>query len=282
MNKHCLTFIAVTLSLFSLKLFASDEVIFEPLSGEVKRLKIDSLKRELPIKRVKIFDQKNRQFEQYNAFNLKDFLIYVSGKKEISKDLQIKTKNGYLPIIPPQHINNEPGYLAFEKINGKMNTIDYRSEELVDTGPFYLIWKDQKVRDKKKNLRWVYQVNYLSFKLAIEEFVSEVKNAPQTVVNGEILFNSHCLRCHNAESDISNLIKPSIFEKKSREWVSDYILTPKNFNKSSVMPAFSRVFQDREELEDIINYLDYRNDKTSFKKRSLIRLNKTLNNINVE
>ncbi len=272
--------IFLLLNLFTLAVSATtDSITFETNAGELKELKIDQLKKVLKVEQVKIFDQKNRQFEQYNAFNLKDFLVHVSGQKLISDDLQIKTKNGYLPIISPQHINNEPGYLAFEKINGKMNTIDYRTEELVETGPFYLIWKDQKIRDKKKNLRWVYQINYLSFKLAIEKFISQVKDAPQTVMMGEILFNSHCLRCHNNETETSNLIKPNIFESKSREWISDYVANPGRYNNKTIMPTFQKIFQDKVEMEDIINYLDYRHDPISFKKRSLIRLNRTLNEI---
>ncbi|PIP91290.1 MAG: hypothetical protein COW01_04445 [Bdellovibrionales bacterium CG12_big_fil_rev_8_21_14_0_65_38_15] len=271
------TAIFLLVTLFIPKGWAFEVITFETASGELKELKIDELKKVLTVEQVKIFDQKNRQFEQYNAFNLKDFLLYISGEKLISHDLQIKTKNGYLPIISPQHINNEPGYLAFEKINGKMNTIDYRTEELVETGPLYLVWKDQKRRDKKKNLRWVYQINYLSFKLAIEKFVSQVKDAPQTVMMGEILFNSHCLRCHNNETETSNLIKPNIFESKSREWISDYVANPSNYNKKTIMPTFQKIFQDKVEMEDIINYLDYRHDPISFKKRSLIRLNRTLN-----
>lgn len=276
------TAIFLLVTLFIPKGWAFEVVTFETASGELKELKIDELKKVLTVEQVKIFDQKNRQFEQYNAFNLKDFLVHVSGEKLISHDLQIKTKNGYLPIISPQHINNEPGYLAFEKINGKMNTIDYRTEELVETGPFYLVWKDQKRRDKKKNLRWVYQINYLSFKLAIEKFVSKVQSAPQTVVMGEILFNSHCLRCHNNETETSNLIKPNIFESKSREWISDYVANPSNYNKKTIMPNFQKIFQDKVEMEDIINYLDYRHDPISFKKRSLIRLNRTLNEMKRE
>lgn len=272
----------ISLLLMTSQILASENIIFETSIGELKEIKIDELKKVLPIEQVKIFDQKNRQFEKYNAFNLKSFLVHVSGQKLIDQDLQIKTKNGYLPIISPQHINNEPGYLAFEKINGKMNTIDYRTEELVETGPLYLIWKDQKVRDKKKNLRWVYQVNYLSFKLAIEKFVSQVKDAPQSVVMGEILFNSHCLRCHNSETETSNLIQPNIFKSKSREWISDYVANPSKYNKKTVMPIFQKIFQDRVEMEDIINYLEYRHSPPRFKKRSLIRLNRALDEVKLK
>ena len=142
-----------------------------------------------------------------------------------------------------------------------------------------MIWKDQKVRDKKKNLRWVYQINYFSFKLAIEKFVSQVKQAPKSVLSGEVLFNSHCLRCHNNESKVSDLLQPNILDSKSREWVRDYIAQPNRFNQKSIMPTFQNIFQDKVELEDVINYLDYRRDPISFKKSSLLKLNKALDEI---
>lgn len=261
----------------------AEQIVFEKSDGSFQRYDLEVLKKNLKTYNVKNFNQKNRHFEEYKAFSVKEFLPYVSGVWGIPHDLQLKTRNGYSPKILKKHLIEEPGYFAYEKIKGKMNTIDYRSGDLVETGPLYLIWSGQKVKDESKNLRWVYQIDYLSYANSVERGIELSKDAPEQVQRGMSLFASHCLRCHQKGGISSDLIKPSIFHTRKAQWIAKYIANPKSLNSKSRMPSFAKVFQEGSSIGEIVSFLDYKFNPNKLKKTKvspLKELDKTLNTLN--
>lgn len=265
------------LLLFAMSVHA-DSISFEYADGSLKSFSLEELKKNIPSKNVRIFNFKSRIFEEYKAFPIRDFLPYVSGERAIGHDLSVKSKTGYSPIILREHILREPGYFAFERVGGKMNTLAHRSRDLVETGPLYLVWAGQKEKDRTKGLRWVYQVEHLSY-VKNDNTSLVPATAPLAVKQGAALYQSHCLRCHNANANAVDLLVPSILERKKPDWVAKYILNPISINKKSVMPAYVNVFQNDNELKQVMSFLHYQLDPSSFnsKRKMLQKFDDILN-----
>lgn len=249
----------------------SEAIRFEHADGSVKAFSLEELKKNIPSKNVRIFNFKSRVFEEYKAFPIRDFLPYVSGERAIANDLNIKSKTGYSPIVLREHILREPGYFAYERVGGKMNTLTHRSGDLVETGPLYLVWAGQKEKDRTKGLRWVYQVEHLSY-VKNEKVLLVPVTAPLVVKQGAVLYQNHCLRCHHENANAVDLLVPSVLERKKADWVAKYILNPTSINKKSTMPAYAHIFQNDNELKQVMSFLHYKLDPSSFSsKREMLQ-----------
>ncbi len=253
-----------TLVLLSISVATSaGEITFETESKSEKKFVIEELKKKVPIEKVKVYNFKTRVFEHYNAFSVRELLPYISGEKGISGDLFITSKNGYKPFIRREHLLSEPGYFAFERIGGKMNTIDHLSGNLVETGPLYLIWLEQKKKDESKGLRWVYQVERMTYNLddSFKEVLPEY--LPSSVRDGAVLYQSHCMRCHHKDGITVDLTSPSILYRMNAKQLTEYIYSPKKVNPKSNMPPFKQVLQSENDVKYIIEYLNYRKNPDS-------------------
>lgn len=113
------------LFLFLPVLSTAQEIVFINSNGIRKSYDLKELKKHVKTERVRIFNFKSRVFEEYEAFPARSLLPYVSGQVGIPKDLLLETRNGYAPVVKREHLLREPGYFAFERINGKMNTISH-------------------------------------------------------------------------------------------------------------------------------------------------------------
>tara|TARA_R110000868_G_scaffold16687_17_gene74251 strand:+ start:3003 stop:3839 length:837 start_codon:yes stop_codon:yes gene_type:complete len=253
----------IVVLLFTSVASLAGEIVFITPKMVEKKFQIEELKKKVPFEKVQIYNFKTRVFEHYNAFSVRDLLPFISGEKGISGDLFITSKNGYKPFIRREHLLSEAGYFAFERIGGKMNTIDHLSGNLVDTGPLYLIWLEQKKKDESKGLRWVYQVERLTYNL--DESFKEVlpEYLPSSVRDGAVLYQSHCMRCHHKEGITADLTSPSILYRMNAKELTEYIYNPKKLNPKSTMPGFKQVLQSENDTKFIIEYLNYRKNPDS-------------------
>lgn len=259
--------VSLFIFLFSPLYGLAQEIIFTRKNGEERKFSIAELSAKVKTERVRIFNFKSRVFEEYEAFSVRELLPFISGQLGIPSNLSLQTRNGYAPVVKREHLLREPGYFAFKRINGKMNTISHTTGDLVETSPLYLVWAGQKERDRNKGLRWVYQIEGMTYNTSASLVEKLPENVPTSVSEGARLYQSHCLRCHQQGGVAAEILSPSVFYRQKAEWIARYIVDAKSINPKSRMPVFKQVFQSEGDVALILNYMKYVQDPKVFEQK---------------
>jgi len=171
----------------------------------VKTITLEEMKRNFPVHQVEIFEWNSKSVQKYNGFRFNDILTYVYGDIwQEKEDLKFVASDGYSPILPVQSFRELPGFLTFERTDGKAFAINVTEsdEGCVPLGPFSLVWdnirKEKLFIEKKLKTSSPYQlikVGFNSFKETYKK-ISPSEAGSEEVHEAFSEFAHTCLKCH--------------------------------------------------------------------------------------
>ena len=235
----------------------NDQVIKVLTPGEISQIK-DGIS-------VTVDNPTDSKVHTYEGISLPILLDHVFGNTWKGFDLvKFITSDGYQPVIPVKSIvagfgvisTGEKGYSGFQKLLR-------RNAEIVDPGPFYLVWENIKGRGEDPWLSWPWQITTIELTSLSREFPH---SAPPTLSGevakgGFLAFRQHCIKCHSINGDGGNVgpelnYPVSVTEYWKEEWLARFITDPQSIRANSKMIPFYRDIKNRQEvISAIIAYL---------------------------
>ncbi len=211
----------------------------------------------------------NSKLIVYQGVLLTDLLNVTFGNQWQRYELiKFTSSDGYQPLLPVNLVQQHRGLIAFKEVGRTgLSAIARKNGELIDPGPFFLVWENIMDQAAKKQdwLSWPWQLATITLTDYQHEFPHAVPtgSADKQVQQGFILAMQHCIKCHTVNGE-GGKIGPelndplNVTEYWQPETLKKFILEPRTVRPGSNMIAFYRDVQNREALVDqIIVYLNY-------------------------
>lgn len=246
----------------------SKELVFRDRGEVVKALSLEQIEKLIPFKTVMVFDPHGSENRSYVGFPINALFteVYGEGWKN-SEDILITCYDGYQPSIPSARFKEYPAYLVYGRADKKEFTLinKLQNNELVQLGPFYLVWDNLKYPELKAEggEGWPYQVTTIDLISFSDRFpnMAPPKNSSEAVKSGFMAFRRHCMTCHTINGEgggksVELNYPVNVTEYFGESWLTRWIDKPTTIKHNTTMPALNPDLKDRETtIRNIIAYL---------------------------
>jgi mono/diheme cytochrome c family protein len=246
----------------------SKELIFKNRSRVVKTLSLERIEKLIPSNTVMVFEPHESENREYIGFPINTLFTEVYGEKwKEAEEILFTCSDGYQPSIPSARFKEYPAYLVYERADKKEFTLVNKPQnnELVQLGPFYLVWDNFKYPELKAEggEGWPYQVTTIDVISFSDRFpnMAPRKNSSAAVKNGFLAFRKHCMTCHTINGEgggksVELNYPVSVTEYFKEDWLMRWIDKPASIRYNTTMPALNLDLKDRETtIRNIIAYL---------------------------
>ena len=226
---------------------------------EVERFSLSTLKKRLPLHKLKFFDPLYKKEKRYAAFALHDVFRLSFGDRWRSdeySDVAFVALDGYKALGSLAAIKEKGAYLVYEDLD--QDGWEPLGKRKIDPAPFYIVWtgKDQ---GPKGIYPWPYQlerIQLVQFKEQYPKVVPVGVAKGSAVFRGYQLFRSTCFACH-AMSRQGGMVGPdlnapqNITEYREEKMIRAFIRAPSQFRYSK-MPDNPKLTD--EDLDHLLAY----------------------------
>lgn len=240
---------------------------FERHGKPVNSLSQATLEKDFKPRQMRVLEPHNSEPRTYIGIPLASVLDKVYGNTwRQEEELLFNCADGYRASIPVAQVLRYPPLLAYAQAGNMPFTVNNIAQnELVNLGPYYLVWPNLQhaVLQKNGSTGWPYQVVGIDIIRFAERFphAAPPANSSEASHKGFLAFRDHCMTCHtvngeggakapelNYPSSVTQYLKP--------EWLRRWILEPGTVRYKTSMPGLAKDLANREQIaDDIISYL---------------------------
>ncbi len=200
--------------------------------------------------------------KRYRGITLGKYLKSVGiGKYGGGEDavIQFICSDGYTPSVRVTNALNGNAFLATGDLDAPAGEtwLSFRhGEQLVEPGPYYLVWPDSKNDEAHP---WPYGVTAIQTGVD-SELVAPAKPKAAKFQKGFELFQANCMKCHSINGVGGTLgvelnVPRNVFEYWDASVLPGYIENPNSVRRNSKMPAFASLGRDK--IGEILAYIKY-------------------------
>jgi mono/diheme cytochrome c family protein len=246
----------------------SEEMVFKNHGKVVKTLSLEQIEKLIPAKTVMVFEPHESENREYIGFPVNALFTEVYGEEwKSSEEILLTCSDGYQPSIPCARFKEYPTYLVYGRADKKEFTLvnKLQNNELVELGPFYLVWDNLKHPELKAegSEGWPYEVTTIELINFSDRFpyMSPPKKSSEAVKNGFLAFRKHCMTCHTINGEgggksVELNYPVNVTEYFKESWLTKWIDNPTSIRYNTAMPALNPNSKDRETtIRTIIAYL---------------------------
>lgn len=235
---------------------------------------ISELNEKVGVVEVEVQDPNEQAVIRYKAFPLLKLLEKAYGPQwKKNQEFLFTCVDGFQQVISKDVLlGPEKPFLAFSRVGKKEFSLVKKidgSNEKVDLGPFYVVWKSPQkstnwigLGDPKLE-RWAYQVASIDIVDFNKKFpgAAPPKNASKSALDGFQVFRSSCMACHTVNGDGGvkgpELNYPvSVTEYFKNDWLKKFISDPQSVRFNSSMPGYPTHTKEGKKLvHDVVEYL---------------------------
>lgn len=261
----------------------SKDLVFKNHGKVVKTLSLEQIEKLIPAKMVMVFEPHESENREYTGFPVSALFTEVYGEEwKSSEEILFTCSDGYQPSIPCARFKEYPAYLVYGCADKKEFTLvsKRQNNELVQLGPFYLVWDNLKYPELKAEggEGWPYQVTTIDLINFSDRFpnMAPPKNSSEAVKSGFMAFHKQCMTCHTINGEgggksVELNYPVNVTEYFEESWLARWIDKPTTIKHNTTMPALNPDLKDREKtIRNIIAYLKAMKDN---KRKPLPRKN---------
>ncbi len=262
--KTVLLFLALSLNTLSARAKLDQDVTLTfDADGKTTAFQLRDLQKRLVAYEVTLFNPLYKRTLTYRAFKFSDAVRL--GKIDLSKVKQISfiARDGYEAVLNRSVLDRFPEpWLAFEELNtrhGETFTLASEGKEMVDPGPFYLLWQQP---DSYRIFPWPYAVTQITLNTRHDPYfeIQPKHNVTARVKQGFDVFKTRCVACHSINL-VGGAIGPelnipkNITEYRTMSFLKAWIKDPTSFRARSRMANFGTVTD--KQIDDVLAYIQY-------------------------
>ena len=246
----------------------SATLVFKLHGNSFKTATLEKLKQLIPPVKVRVLEPHESQEREYIGFPVSQLLTFVYGDEWKKFDeILFSCRDGYEAAIPTENFSRFISYLVYGSTDKEQFTLinKLQGNEVVDLGPFYIIWDDIKFPEVLKigSVYWPYQITTIDVINFSERFprMAPPANSSDAAKSGFYSFRTHCMSCHSINGEGGHKARElnypvSVIEYIDEPWLRKWINNPRDVSYNSTMPALARNAEDRERtIDNIISYL---------------------------
>jgi cytochrome c2 len=263
------TIIAISVFLLlSSKTAWSEEIVFKNHGRPVKVLTLEQIEKILPATIVIVSEPHESENRRYKGFPANALFTAVYGEDwNKAEEILFTCADGYQPSMPSARFEKYPSYLVYSSPDKREFVLRNRlqNNELVELGPFYLIWDNLKHPELQAEggSGWPYQVTTIDLISFSDRFPNMApQKSSEEVKNGFLSFRTHCMNCHTINGEgggksVELNYPVSVTEYINEPWLIRWIDNPTSIRYNTTMPRLNPNAEDRETIiKNIIAYLN--------------------------
>jgi mono/diheme cytochrome c family protein len=254
--------------MLSFSLAATAALDFERHGKAVKTVSQQIIDKQFKPQQMHVLEPHNSERRTYIGIPLTTLLDGIYGQAwRQEEEILFNCADGYKASIPVGQVLRYLPMLAYARSGNKPFTVNNIAQnELVNLGPYYLIWPNLQypVLQKDGATGWPYQVIGIDLIRFADRFpnASPPANSGAASSRGFLAFRNHCMTCHTINGEggakAPELNYPaSITEYLKPEWLRCWILEPHEVRYNTTMPGLAKDLAGREAMaDDIVAYLE--------------------------
>ena len=249
--------------------FAEPGFTFKKQGKLIKAFPFEEMKQRVAPTKITVHEPHEDKPVTYSGIKMSSLLDAAYGPTwRDAEELLFTCTDGYQPSIPGERFKKQESFVAFSREGSPTFSLNNRfhNGEVVELGPFYLVWDNLKNTELKQagGEGWPYQVVGVDLIKFSERFpnLAPPPGASASANTGFLLFRKHCLSCHtlNGEGGSKGVelnYPVSVVEYFDRKMLKRWITDPSTIRFSSAMPAFNHPGPEGDsQIEAILSYFD--------------------------
>ncbi len=264
--KKLRTIVATIILLFTHTAQTEVQLQFKDNSNEIKAFSLSQLQDMVSPSNIKVLDPHEQNSQQYSGFATNTLFDHVYGDSwQQQEEVLFTCADGYQPSIPVKRFLQYESFLTYKKVNSPQFQLlnNLHNREIVELGPFYLVWDNVTQPHTSRPSQWPYQITAIEFVKFAEKFpqMTPPDDSSDEVKRGFLVFRNFCQNCHAINGDggkkAMDLNYPvSVLEHMDEAKLKQWIDKPIKVLPDTTMPALPPNITNRQQkIKDIIAYL---------------------------